>query len=151
MSGPVESPIWASLVRLEELAGRLHQLGLDGDPDLSGRRDTSAELAALIQELVAAGEELGRQIESVMAGHELGPPTGTIAHDFNNLLSIMQGHLELLSDSADLPRPVVERADKIAAAAVRGKALVANLSAIGLPAGGGLVASDPLGRHESGA
>ena len=179
MSAPVESPIWASLCRIEELARRLHQLDLNGDPDLSGGRHTAADRTALIQELLVTGEQLGGQTDSLMAGPappgrgrrgpDLGPPAGTIAHDLNNLLSIMQGHLELLGDSADPPHSVGERADRIAAAALRGKALVANFSAISRPetadvpelrpddatgarsGEGGLVASDPFGRHESGA
>jgi PAS domain S-box-containing protein len=75
--------------------------------------------------------ELERQMVVTTRLEALGQLAGAVAHDFNNLLSIMQGHLELLGDTDGLPGPAADRVDKIGAALARGKALVANLTALG--------------------
>jgi len=69
-------------------------------------------------------EEQLRQIQRL---DSIGRLAAGVAHDFNNLLTVQQGHLGLLMMNPDLPSPVVEDLQEIAAATDRAAALTRQL------------------------
>ncbi len=128
----------------DELAGGQSESTFENDwlTAAGGRRRIRWSNAVLVDEsgqvthVIGTGidvtheRELEQQLIVTQQFEAIGQLAGAVAHDFNNLLSIMQGHLELLSDSDRLPPSVSDRASSIAAAVMRGKALIANLTDI---------------------
>jgi signal transduction histidine kinase/ActR/RegA family two-component response regulator len=83
----------------------------------------------LLAENVTEKRKLEAQLLQAQKMEALGRMAGGIAHDFNNLLTIMQGHLELLTEELGPQHPGRRRAKQVAAAADSAASLTRQLLA----------------------